>query len=65
MEVKVVRTEESTVFAPPGGAAKVYRVTFMVGEHGPFTVDLKQLDFTPTRVREEIEKIAATVRGIS
>jgi hypothetical protein len=63
-KARVIRTTENTVFTPGVGAETVYQVTFMVGEHGPFTLSLKRGEFTPERVRVEMEKIAATVRAL-
>lgn len=65
MDPKVLKVEESSVFAPPGGAAKVFRVVYVVGDHGPFTLDLKEAEFTPERVREGMAKTAATLRALS
>lgn len=64
MDTKVLKYEQSTTFAVPGGAQAVYRVTFSVGEHGPFTVELKAVDFTPDKIRDAIEKVAATIRAV-
>lgn len=63
-EVKTTRVDEAMSLTGRGEVTKVYRVTFMVGDHGPFTVDLPPAEFTPTRVRAEQEKIAATVRQL-
>lgn len=63
-ETRVTKTEEVIVFQPSGTLGKVYRVTFFVGEHGPFTVDLKQVDFVPERIKQEVERVAATIRAL-
>ncbi len=65
MDVKVIRTEETTAFTPGAGAQKLFRTFFMVGDNGPFTIDLTAAEFQPARVKEEIERVAATLRAIA
>ncbi len=65
MEGKVVKVEELVTFVAPGGAAKYVRTTYMVGEHGPFTVDLKEADFSPTAVQQKIAERAAALRALA
>jgi len=51
-------------FTPPLGAQKVIRTTYLVGEHGPFTVDLKEADYTAVAVKARMEERAATLRAL-
>ena len=64
MQPKVVRVEELVSFTPPLGAQKVVRTTYMVDEHGPFTVDLKEADYTAAVVKALMEERAATIRAL-
>ncbi len=40
------------------------KVTYMVGDHGPFTLVTPSKDFTQEYVNAEIEKRVATLRAI-
>lgn len=63
--VKVIRVEEA-LSPSVGGLALVrsYRVHFKVAEHGPFTLDFPEADFTPERFRAAAGKLAATIGGL-
>jgi hypothetical protein len=63
-KAEVIRVDESTVFVPGVGSQQVRRVVFRVGDHGPFTLDYKLADFTPARVRADMEATAATIRAL-
>lgn len=65
LQPTVIRTEQGARFDGRGAATTVYRVSFMVGEHGPFTIELSPGDFIPERVRQEMERVALTVRAIT
>lgn len=65
LELRTVSTKQETVFIPPTGVATVYRVTFMVGDNGPFSLDFTPADFTPGNVRAKQEEIARTVRELA
>jgi hypothetical protein len=43
-------------------SAKV--VTYLVGEHGPFTLSLKAEEYTPETVERKIQENINTLRGI-
>ncbi len=64
MEIKVDHVEELTTFSPPLGSQKVIRTTYHVGTFGPFTVDLKVADYNVAAVKAEMERTAATIRGL-
>ncbi len=64
LAVKVVRVEESQAFALPGGAQKFVRTTYTVGDHGPFTIDLKEADYNAAAVKAKMEERAATLRAL-
>jgi hypothetical protein len=64
LQVRTLRTYQTPALGVGGTVTTVYRVEFMVGDHGPFTADFAPADFIPSKVRAEQEKIAATVRDI-
>ena len=47
------------------GFTGVKRVTFMVGQHGPFSEDFLPGDFTDTNVRNRLESVADTIRKVA
>jgi len=47
-----------------GPAQRLMRVDYMVGTHGPFTLSIPAEQFTAARVKEEMDKIAATINQL-
>ncbi len=47
-----------------GTFAKKVRVTYLVGEDGPFTLEYDPLDFTEQSVRDEIGKMQDKLKAI-
>lgn len=39
-------------------------VTYMVGNHGPFTLSYAVADYTPEQVNQDIQREVDTLRGI-
>jgi len=64
LDVKIVRTEQTTTFDPTGGPLGVYRVHFKVGEHGPFQEDFRPAEFIPETIRQRLDRVASTIRGL-
>ncbi len=64
MEIKTTVVDQASRLTPRGNIEAIFRVQFMVGDHGPFTLEFSQAEFIPERVREAQEKVASTLRGI-
>jgi hypothetical protein len=47
-----------------GPPLRYFRVDFVVGTHGPFTVSIPAEQFTAARVKEEMDKVAATINQL-
>ena len=62
--IQTVRVEQGSQLTRHGSVVGIFRVVFMVGEHGPFSVEFLPADFTPDRVRAAQEEIAATIRKL-
>lgn len=58
---RILRTDQTTTFNERGGVEQVYRVTFWIGDDGPFTQDFRPGDYTPATVQARLEAVAATV----
>jgi len=66
MELLVNAVHVSEAFAQsPTGFVPVKRVSFMVGEHGPFTEDFRPAEFTDPIVRARLESVADAIRKIA
>lgn len=63
--VKITRTSGATGFDPVTLLpTKNVVVTYMVGDHGPFTLTTPANDFTAEYVERETSKQAATLRAL-
>lgn len=58
---RIVRTDQQTIFNARGGTEQVYRVTFWIGEDGPFTEDFRPGDFTPPTIQARLEAVAGNL----
>lgn len=65
LEIVTLRSRQSQTLSSTGQIVTVMSVDFMVGDHGPFTLDFRPGDFTPENVKAGQERIATTVRAIS
>lgn len=65
MEIRVTNITDTFAGGPPGTVTTIKRVTFMVGEHGPFTEDFRPAEFTGPQVQERLGKVAATIREVA
>jgi hypothetical protein len=65
LAVKITKTEQGSRADAGGTFVSVYRVTFMVGDHGPFVEEFTRGDFIPENVRAKTEAVASTIRAIS
>ena len=63
-EIRTTRVIEGVRITRAGFTERVMRVEYMVGEHGPFAVELPAAEFSPERVKAEQEKVAATLRQL-
>lgn len=65
LAVKITKTEQTSRADAVGAFVSVYRVTFMVGDHGPFSEEFTPGSFIPETVRQRLEAVATTIRAIS
>lgn len=63
--IRKVRATQFTELTDTGRVVRMIRTDFMIGEDGPFSVELPIELFTERAVREEIEKIAAELRKLN
>lgn len=64
LNTRITRTDESFVLNDRGQTLRVYRVSFMVGEDGPFTLDYAPADFVPEKVNADVEGFAAKIEAL-
>lgn len=53
-EAKIVRVDETFRLSPRGETQRVVRVSFFVGEQGPFSKDYTPAEFIPERVKRDL-----------
>lgn len=62
--VRVTKTDEEVKFGDNGTVVEQIRVTFRVGEHGPFVKRFAKEGFDPTMARMELERFATDLRTL-
>jgi len=61
-DIKIIRQSEDRRYDTAGKACPFIRVTFMVGEHGPFEEKIDKADFTQAKRDTVLESFAQMVR---
>lgn len=61
--VRVERIEEAALLLPGTGLVKHVRLYYYVGDHGPFSLDMKAADYSARVARERMEAFAAELRA--
>jgi hypothetical protein len=61
---KVIRIIEATQSTLAGGLKQVKRVSFMVGDHGPFYEDFTPEQFTDAQVKARLQAVANTITAV-
>jgi len=61
---QVTLVKENPVIDPLGKVTRFIRVTFVVGDHGPFSLDFAPADFNTANVQKAMNDKAAVIRGI-
>lgn len=64
-DCRVVHVGQAARVNLAGAVQQTYRVQFMVGDNGPFTVELSAGEYTPENVAREVEKVAAVTRMVA
>jgi|GEM_PF-5545828 len=63
-EWTITNIMERRDIGPTGEVVTVYEVSWMYGDMGPFTVEVKKSEFSAERVRAEIEKQAQEIKRL-
>lgn len=63
--IKITKTEQGSRADDRGAFVMVYRVTFTVGDHGPFVEEFSPGSFIPETVRAKLDEVARTIRAIT
>jgi len=58
LEVRIVGVREATRVTPEGRVELMMIVEYMVGPHGPFSVEIAKAEYTAQLARELVEKEA-------
>lgn len=65
MKLVFLETRDATTVDRLGNVQAVKRTSFLVGDQGPFVVQVPNAEFTAARVRQEAEKVANEIRGLA
>jgi hypothetical protein len=64
MTTKIVRVREDPLLTAIGGVTRRYRVSYMLGAHGPYTTVMDAVGFTAEKAKAQIEAEAAPLRTL-
>ena len=59
---RITQTIQTT---PNGQIVSVYQVNFSVGEHGPFTIQIPQSEFSAANVQAAMQKVTDQINAIA
>lgn len=62
-QVQFIR--EQPLISTTGQITPTYTVSFMVGDHGPFTLPFSKDEFNPANVQQKLEQFAANIESIA
>lgn len=65
MKATVQFIRQGQLINPNGAVSYYYTVTFMVGDHGPFTIQFNKEEFTPANVQAKLAQFASSVQQIT
>lgn len=64
LETKITSVRESAIADATGRQSKAYLISYNVGEHGPFTLQIDSKTFTPEGARAMIDAEAAKIKQL-
>ncbi|HEY2938152.1 MAG TPA: hypothetical protein VGJ25_16230 [Gaiellaceae bacterium] len=64
LEVRDQVVDQTSRLTVHGNVVPVFRLRFRLGEHGPFTLEFDEADFTPEKIKSRQDRIRATLRGL-
>jgi hypothetical protein len=64
LKTKIVRVTDAPLLNPLGGITPRYRITYMLGEHGPYSIELPAAGFTAEKAKAAVEEAAAPIRAL-
>ena len=64
LTTKIVRIVEDALLSAIGGVTRRYRITYMLGAHGPYSITMDVAGFTAEAARAQIEAAAAPLRAL-
>lgn len=62
---KVLQVSQLATLDAAGKVQQSYVVRYMVGDHGPFTLNIPVDQFSAARVAEEMQKFAAEIAALN
>ena len=60
----VTKVVQTSITNPNGSLATMYNVSFTVGRHGPFTIQVAAPQFTAAAVQQQLNEFAATINAL-
>jgi hypothetical protein len=60
----VTRVVQTTITLANGTIQAAYNVSFMIGKHGPFSIQVPAAQFQPSYVTQQLDEFAATINAL-
>jgi len=64
MEVRDIRVQEGLKIDERGNIIRTRVVTFFIGQHGPFTIEIPATEYSPELVQQKIEEEKRKLQAI-
>ena len=65
MATSITKIQDIPTYGAAGTSVLNTVITFMVDNHGPFTVSIPKADFTAQRAQQEIDKVAGEISTLT
>lgn len=60
----VTKVLQTSITQPNGTQLTSYNVSFTIGKHGPFTIQVPAAQFTAAHVQQQLADFAATINAL-
>jgi len=64
MLVQIIKVREKPKIDPTGSLVYYMDISYMVGDHGPFSVEMRKDQYSPEAAKEKVEKTAAGIKNL-
>ena len=65
MLVQIIKAREKPKIDPTGTLVYYMDISYMVGDHGPFSVEMRKDQYTPEAAKAKVEKAAIGIKELA